>query len=155
MIKTRFSLLFAVLWASQAAGQTCKYVDAEGRVTYSNVEIKGAKKVMCFDPLPPPPATAPRPAKPAVSGGDKFPRVDAETQRKRDGSRRQILEQELANEEKLLAEARQALTEGEAVRLGGERNYQKYLDRVQKLKDDVTLHEKNVNALKQELANTR
>ena len=33
-------------------------------------------------------------------------------------------------------------------------NYQKYLDRVQKLKDEVALHEKNVAALQKELSGT-
>ena len=43
----------------------------------------------------------------------------------------------------------------EATRLGDERNYQKYLDRVQGLKDNVALHEKNVEALNKELAGIR
>jgi chromosome segregation ATPase len=81
--------------------------------------------------------------------------VDPATQRRRDDSRRKILEDELASEERSLAEARKALSEGEATRLGSERNYQRYLDRIQGLKDRVAQHERNVNALKQELANLR
>ena len=54
-----------------------------------------------------------------------------------------------------LAEARKALSEGEATRMGGERNYQRYLDRVQGLKDRVSQHERNIGALKQELSNLR
>ena len=37
--------LTCLLATSTAAAETCKYVDKEGRVTYSNVPIKGAKKV--------------------------------------------------------------------------------------------------------------
>jgi len=140
----------------------CKYVDDNGHVTYSDSPVKGAKQQSCFEapPVPAaPPARAPAPggspssAAPAPAGG--LPNVDQATQRKRDDSRRKILEDELAAEEKSLAEARKALSEGEATRMGGERNYQRYLDRVQGLKDRVTQHERNVGALKQELSNLR
>lgn len=81
--------------------------------------------------------------------------MDPAVQRKRDESRRKILEDELVAEEKSLAAARKALADGEAVRLGDERNYQRYLERIQGLKDRVTQHERNVGALKQELSNLR
>jgi hypothetical protein len=61
----------------------------------------------------------------------------------------------LAVEERSLAQARKALVEGEAVRTGDERNYQRYLDRIQGLKDRVAQHERNVATLRQELANLR
>jgi len=138
----------------------CKYVDDNGHVTYSDSPVRGAKQQSCFEapPVPPPPARASTPsgppaAAPAPQGG--LPNVDQATQRKRDESRRKILEDELAVEERSLAEARKALAEGEATRMGGERNYQRYLDRVQGLKDRVAQHERNVGALKQELANLR
>ncbi|MFX9665274.1 hypothetical protein ABTO78_21685, partial [Acinetobacter baumannii] len=70
----------------------------------------------------------------------------------RDSERRRILEAELDTETKNLEAARKALTEGEAVRLGDERNYQKYLDRIQGLKDNVALHERNVDALRKEIS---
>jgi hypothetical protein len=136
----------------------CKYVDDNGHVTYSDSPVKGARKESCIEapPAPPAPARAPSAAPsaaPAPSGG--LPNVDPATQRKRDDSRRKILEDELAVEEKALADARKALAEGEATRLGGERNYQRYLDRVQGLKDRVAQHERNVGALRQELSNLR
>jgi hypothetical protein len=139
----------------------CKYVDANGNVTYSDSPVKGATKSQCFE-APPVPAPAPRSspagtnppaAVPAPATG--LPNVDPGTQRKRDDSRRKILEEELAVEEKALAGARKALAEGEAVRLGDEKNYQRYIDRIQGLKDRVTQHERNVGALKQELSNLR
>jgi len=85
----------------------------------------------------------------------EFPRVDGDTQRGRDNDRRKILEKELATEQRNLEQAKTDLTEGEATRLGNERNYQKYLDRVQTLKDNVALHERNIEALKREIANIR
>ena len=141
----------------------CKYIDANGNVTYSDSPVKGATKSACFEappvPVPPPaprsnPAGANPPAAvpPPATG---LPNVDPGTQRKRDDSRRRILEEELAVEERALAGARKALAEGEAVRLGDEKNYQRYLDRIQGLKDRVTQHERNVGALKQELSNLR
>lgn len=150
--------------ASSAHAVLCKYVDDNGHVTYSDSPVKGAKQASCFEapPVPaPPPArastpstpSAPQTASPAPQGG--LPNVDPTTQRRRDESRRKILEDELAAEERSLAEARKALTEGEATRLGGERNYQRYIDRIQGLKDRVTQHERNVGAIRQELSNLR
>lgn len=144
-------LICAGLLLSQAASADIyKLVDENGRVTYSNVPIKGAKKLN-LEPI----STIAAPKPKAVSTPQNFPRVDNETQKKRDDTRRTILEQELGAEQKLLEEARKNLTEGEATRLGDERNYQKYLDRVQKLKDNVSLHEKNIEALNKEISGLR
>jgi hypothetical protein len=170
MRQTLFRSLACVvltLSASFAQAQLCKYVDEHGNVTYSDAAVKGAKKSSCFDPPPVPPPPPPQPARatgsatvppggaalPAPKGG--LPNVDPTTQRKRDDSRRKILEEELVVEERALGDARKALNEGEAVRLGDERNYQRYLDRIQGLKDRVAQHERNVTALKQELSNLR
>ena len=150
--------------APSASAVLCKYVDDAGHVTYSDSPVKGAKKTSCFEPAPAPPPPPAQPAArsgpasqqanlPAPAGG--LPNVDAATQKRRDDSRRKILEDELAVEERALAEARKTLTEGEATRLGSERNYQRYLDRIQGMKDRVTQHERNVSALKQELSNLR
>ncbi|HTP94869.1 MAG TPA: DUF4124 domain-containing protein [Burkholderiales bacterium] len=140
-----------------AASPVCKYVDADGRATYSNSEIKGLKKMECLEAPPPPPAAPPAPAR-QPGASDRPAQVpqkdDFLTQRRRE-ERRKILEDELAQEEKLLEDARKALTEGEGVRMGGERNYQRYLDRVQAQKDAVAKHESNVNQLRQELNSLR
>ncbi|MEW6314003.1 MAG: DUF4124 domain-containing protein [Pseudomonadota bacterium] len=142
-----------LLAASAARADMCKYVDSDGHVTYSNVPVRGAKKEKCFEPPQPSSGTTSRPKVVPQQQPDDFPSVDSETQKKRDDTRRKIIEDELLAEERSLEEARRALAEGEAVRLGDERNnYQKYLDRVQGLKDTVELHEKNISALKEELA---
>ena len=152
--------------APGASAVLCKYVDDAGHVTYSDSPVKGAKKSTCFDapPVPQPqPQAQPQGGRsssrpqsatlPAPEGG--LPNVDPTTQRRRDDSRRKILEDELAVEERALVEARKALSEGEATRMGDERNYQRYLDRVQGLKERVSQHERNVGALKRELSNLR
>lgn len=139
--------LLAALAAGLAHGQTCKYVDSEGRTIYSNVAIKNARKVTCFEPVKPPPQDA-QPAAPA-------PRVDSGTQRQRDDQRRSILESELATEQQRLEQAKQALAEQESIRLGDERNYQRVLERLKPYQDAVAQHEKNVASIKQELASLR
>ena len=84
-----------------------------------------------------------------------FPRVDKDTQKQRDNDRRRLLEQELANEEKLLVQAKKELAEQEAQRFGSEFNYQRVLNRLEPYKKKVALHENNVANLKRELAGTR
>jgi len=82
-----------------------------------------------------------------------FPKVDAGTQRSRDDLRRRVLNDELSSEEKLLAEAKVALGDGTPAPLPEERqSAQKYADRVARLRQAVQLHERNVDALKRELA---
>jgi len=89
-------------------------------------------------------------SKPAVRPAN-FPRVDPETQRLRDDTRRMILESELSAEEKSLAAAREKLAEQQSVRNGDERNYQKVLERLQPYQETVERHERNVMALQQEI----
>ena len=135
--------------ALPVAAETCKYVDTEGHVTYSNVPIKNAKKLSCFD------APAPVVAPPAATPNKPSARVNATTQRKRDDERRRILQEELSREESSLDEAKKALAEQEEIRLGGEKNYQRVLERLKPYQEAVEQHQKNVAALKQELANLR
>lgn len=105
------------------------------------------------------PAAQPRtqtPTKPPkVATPSSFPRVDRALQRERDNDRLRILEHELANEEKLLAEARKALAEQESVRLGSERNYQRVLDRLEPYQKKVRQHESNVASLRREISKIR
>ena len=82
-----------------------------------------------------------------------FPKVDASTQKGRDILRNKVLTDELATEEKLLAEARAAYGDGTPPPLPDEKaNAQKYADRLARLRQTVALHEKNIEALKRELA---
>lgn len=151
------SLLAIVAIALPARAETCKYVDDEGRVIYSNTPNnppKGAKLVKCFsDPAPTTPA--PQVSKPQSGARESFPKVDGQTQKKRDDERRRILEKELADEQQRLEAARQKLAEQEAIRTGDERNYQRYLDRVQPFRDAVANHERNIEAITREISNQK
>lgn len=130
----------------------CK--DESGVVLYTNQKGAARKCSVLSSDQPITTIPAPKQAARNTTPGD-FPRVDGDTQRGRDGDRRRILEQELATEQLNLDKTRKSLAEGEATRLSDEKTYQKYLDRVQGLKDSVALHERNVEALKRELANLR
>lgn len=92
---------------------------------------------------------------PKVATPSSFPRVDRALQRERDNDRRRILEHELSNEEKLLAQARKELAEQESVRLGSERNYQRVLDRLEPYQEKVRQHESNVASLRREISKIR
>ena len=139
-------LLLLVAVGQPAQGEIYKFVDENGRVTYTNIPRKGAIKLDIGGV-----DAAPRSR--GNAGPGNFPKVDKQTQKKRDDLRRQILEDELANEQRALAEARKALQEGEATRLPEEvANPQKYQERIRRLKETVALHERNIAALRKELA---
>lgn len=157
--------LIATLACAPVWAETCKYEDADGRVIYSNTPSsppKGAKKIRCFEdpkPLTPPPASKGTSDEMAPRDSDgkrtPFPRVEQSTQKKRDEERRKILEAELATEQDALDKAKKALAEQESVRTGGERNYQRFLERVQPYRDAVATHERNIEAINREIANLR
>lgn len=145
VMRTSLFIALGIFAALPVSAEMYKQVDENGRVTYSNLPMKNGKKLDLPDV-----STVPG-QKTSTATPANFPKVDGKTQKDRDDLRKKILEDELQTEEKALAEAQVALKEGEAVRLGNERNYQKYLDRVQGLKDDVSVHEKNVTAIRKEL----
>jgi len=155
-IAARIGLAIAVLAAPAANATICKYVDAEGATHYTNVAPdKGWKKISCdvADDA------SPRPRASASSGGSKastpagFPRVEPDTQKNRDDLRRKVLSDELASEEQLLNEARGAFGSGAPPPLPDEQNdAEKYRQRIAKLRQAVQLHERNVDALRKEIA---
>lgn len=153
------ALLFILPPPAQA--DIFKCTDADGRVTYTNDRSLGRGCVRLESDLPvssvpapvrrPPAATTPQ----GTSGTGAFPRVSPADQRSRDDARREVLSNELANEESALGEAEKALAEQESIRLGDERNYQKVLDRLQPFKDKVELHKRNIEALRREISGLR
>ena len=76
-------------------------------------------------------------------------------QRTRDLDRRRILDDELRKEESRLTELKAEYNAGEPERRGDERNYQRYLDRVQRLKDDIARPESSIGSLRREIAALR
>jgi hypothetical protein len=93
----------------------------------------------------------PAAARPAANAGSVVPRIDPNEQRARDGERRSILETEMRREEDRLAELKKEYNNGEPERLGSERNYQKYLDRVAELKAALARKEADIASIKREI----
>lgn len=156
-VRPLFSLCLwgSLVLAAPAWSDIYRCVDADGHVTYSNVSGNKNCKRMQLDPastVPPPPGKAR--AAGAASPGD-FPKVSGETQKARDNDRRAILEQELANEQKALEEAKKELAEQEGIRLGNEKNYQKVEERLQPYRDKVAQHERNIQAINKELSGAK
>lgn len=169
MKTTSFCLL--ILVAGPVLADTCKYEDADGRIIYTNMPMKGAKKISCFGQ---------EGAAPSTGGGSRsgktssysqptpsnFPRVDSSTQRQRDDTRRKILEEELANEQKALEQAKKDYAEGEEnpetfkTTIAGKngkpqtvtrRDVAGFEGKMQKLQENVDLHEKNIQMLQKEI----
>jgi hypothetical protein len=78
--------------------------------------------------------------------------VESADQKARDADKRRILETELQREEERLAGLKLTYNNGNPERQGDERNYQKYLDRVNELKASIERSENDVAALKRELS---
>lgn len=167
-----------------------KHVDDSGRVTYTNRPMKGAV-VLDLEPLSTLPgftaqAGVPKSAakslgqfavKPAVAIvtpkglPNTIASVDRETQKGRDDVRRRILEDELSQEEKSLAEVRKSLLQEQqnptliaAVRVAQQAadptpaqqaEMRAAIDRasgrIRGLQSTAAEHEKNIEALKKEL----
>ena len=133
-------------------GGVFRCIDAEGRTEYRNIgDTKGCKKIETETVN-----TVPFPrAAPARPDGKAPNRIEAGAQRGRDNDRRKILEEELASEQKRLVDLRTEFNNGEPERRGDERNFQRYADRVEKLKADIARSEANVESLKREIGTAR
>jgi hypothetical protein len=156
--------------AAQAQSTVYKCVDEQGRVEFTDTARRGCKALDLPGLIP---APARRPAVPSPQQGTpapqpgaraataqpptpaNFPRVDTSAQRVRDDDRRDILNDELRSEEKRLADLRRDFNNGEPERQGNERNYAKYQERVAQMRDDLNRTERNIEALKREIANLR
>ena len=79
-------------------------------------------------------------------------KVEAGEQRARDSDARKILDAELKREEAKLAELQKEFNNGNPERQGGERNFQKYADRVEEIKAAIARKDSDIAALKRELS---
>lgn len=161
-----FPLLFSVISAiaglavasSALASSVYRCETNTGVVEYSNSKPKKFDPDQCQKiDLPElttiqssKPAQAPK-SRPAPTAADSFPSVSSANQQRRDKARRQILRQELKREQTRLAELQDEFKDGEPDRRGDERNYQKYLDRVERLRTDISRRESSISAIRQEI----
>ncbi|MDR2111801.1 MAG: DUF4124 domain-containing protein [Candidatus Accumulibacter sp.] len=134
-------------------------IDEEGHKTFSNIKLadKGIKcKALDLGPVPVIPAPgAPAPSKPPKAKSPPDFQVGDTTQKERDNDRRRILESELEAERKNLEQAKKDLAEQQAILSGSERNYDPVLDRLEAHKNKAALHERNIEAIENELAKLR
>ncbi|HSD41592.1 MAG TPA: DUF4124 domain-containing protein [Burkholderiales bacterium] len=160
------AVALALAPASFAQGTVWRCTEADGHPHYTNIkkDTEGKTCQVVTKEVSVVPASHPGAAaqgtrssvpQAATATPPNFPRVDRETQRARDDNRRKILQDELASEEKSLVDAKSKLTEQESVRHGDEKNYQRVLDRLKPYQEAVERHERNVSALRRELANLR
>ena len=94
------------------------------------------------------------PARVAPSPASGSPRTDSSPdQRARDSDSRIILESELKKAEAKLAELQKEYNNGEPEKQGIEgRNYQRYLDRVNDLKESIARSQSDIAGLKREIS---
>jgi Domain of unknown function (DUF4124) len=151
-------LLACALTVPQVWGETCKYVDKDGHVTYSNAPVVNARKVSCIQAAPPSSTDKPNePGKPSEGKTQDAgkPHADLPLQTKSNDERRRILEEELVQEQEALGKARSTLAEQETIRSGDERNYARVLERLKPFQDAIVSHEQRIKSIKQELSNLK
>jgi len=168
-LRTLSVLLFAFILPVLVHAEIYKHVDAEGRVTYSNVKLKGAKKL----DLEPADTNfggdnsavsraATRAPQSKTATPASFPKVDAGTQNQRDNKRKEILQAELEAEKQALTKAKEAYIEGESKpevyqkkNANGTtstfRNVAKFQEKMSGLQADVDAHQRNIELLTKEI----
>ncbi|MGZ3236024.1 MAG: DUF4124 domain-containing protein [Burkholderiaceae bacterium] len=148
-------LFVTAMGYAHAQSEVYLCVDDQGNKEYKNTgATKGCKKVELPSITTVPAPVIRRPSGASASSSE-FPKVAGDTQRARDNDRKQILLNELKSEEDKLANLIKDYNNGEPERRGDERNYAKYQERTATMKDDISRSEKNVEALKRELANIK
>lgn len=135
--------LFAALLFLSCSTQAgvYKHVDEHGNVTYSNVPSSNAKKL----------ALPPLVVVPSVESGNVEERIAKRREAMKIGEQREQIQSKITEEEKRLNEVKSEYKDGNPDRLGSERNYQRYLNRVERMREEIDAREKNLNGLRKEL----
>jgi hypothetical protein len=125
---------FGLCFAATTLAQTCSYGKVGDSIMIANVPLQSVRsgpKGACFGVVESEPEKTAKSSKNNATPPD-FPRVGTATQQQRDGTRRQILQDELNNERSALQESQKSNKPAE-----------------------ITLHQQNVNMLEKELASVK
>ena len=147
-MKTKTLFILAVLISlvsiPQAIAQAniYKHVDKDGNITFTNRRIPNAEKISIASYSRNPESNSTR-----LQSNGNAPRVKDATQKGRDTVRRQILQKELVAEEKNFTETRTNLDQ-----FSSSPEASSFQEKIVQLKNKLFLHQRNITALKKELA---
>ena len=114
-----------------------KHVDKDGNITYSNMRSNNAKAVDL------PSITV----VPAIQTEAVNSIIERRKEASSNKKQRSDIESQIADEENHLSALKDEYKGGTPDRLGSERNYQRYLDRVERLKGEIAVRESNLSNL--------
>lgn len=168
LLAVSFLCLAQQAHAQDASQEVYLCIDEQGRKEYKNTgQVKGCKKVdlpSLTTVVAPPKRAAAKDGSNAGSANASpkttasppdFPKVDGDTQKKRDSDSKQLLQDELKAEEQKLSAYKSEFNNGQPERRGDEANFARYQERVQKLRDDIARTDANIAALKREIAKVK
>lgn len=138
-------LLLIILFCTSAIAFSgvYKHVDKQGNITYSNTPLKDATVADL------PSITV----VPAIDSEALDSIIKRRTESTRNTEQRNAIEQQITDELNRLEELKSEYKEGLPDRLGSERNYQRYIDRVERLEAEISKKEENLQKLKHNLKN--
>ncbi|MDR4520921.1 MAG: DUF4124 domain-containing protein [Nitrosomonas sp.] len=145
-MKTQNFLLIAALsvYTNPVLSGVYKHIDEQGNVTYSNVRSTAAAEEVDLPPLV---------VVPSVDAEGIDDRIRQRRENNIIREQRKDVERRIAEETAQLDMTRAEYKGGKPDRLGSERNYQRYLDRVERLKNEISAREISLQALQRELEN--
>jgi len=157
-------MLAAAAVSGASAQSASVYYICPGNVFTNAISAKEAQQRGCqarearepttFQAPKPRPVASPSPREATTTSSSPSRtemKVDPDAQRKRDSDARAILSNELQGAETRLAQLKTEYNNGQPERRGDERNYQRYLDRVEELKASIQRQEADVAAIRREL----
>ena len=140
IIKNSLLLVVLIFFSVQLQAEVYKQIDTNGNITYTNVPSGNGKKLDL-------PAIV-------VVPSTKSEEIDDRIIKRRESVKiddlREELYRKISDEENRLNEVKNEYKNGEPDRLGSERNYQRYLNRVERLREEINVRERNLNLLREE-----
>ncbi len=142
-MKTKDIMFLLILFATSSYIQAgvYKHVDEKGNVSYSNVRSQNSKAVDL------PSITV----VPAIQTEEVNSIIERRKESSNNKKQRNDIEKLISDEKGRLSDLKIEYKDGSPDRLGSERNYQRYLDRVERLEGEIAARENNLNNLQQNL----